>query len=64
MPADLDQFRGDNSHGTIVGGEGFIQLSHNPTDGRGLFEEIDIISGIRKIKGGLHPGNASAYNKD
>jgi hypothetical protein len=64
MPADLDQFRGDNSHGTIVGREGLVQLSHNPADGRGFFEEIDVISGIRKIEGGLHTRNASAHNKD
>ena len=24
MPADLDQFRGDNSHGTVIGGEGLV----------------------------------------
>ena len=24
VPADLDQFRGDDSHGTIVGGEGLV----------------------------------------
>jgi hypothetical protein len=64
MPADLDQFRGDNSHGTVVGGKRLIQLGHDPTDGRGFFEEIDVISGIREIKGGLHPCNASAYNQD
>ena len=26
MPADLDQFGGDNSHGTIIGGKRFVQL--------------------------------------
>ncbi len=34
MPADLDQFRRDNSHGTVIGGEGLIQFTHYPTDGR------------------------------
>jgi hypothetical protein len=33
MPADLDQFRGDNSHGTIIGGKGLVQLGHHPTNG-------------------------------
>jgi hypothetical protein len=33
VPADLDQFRRDNSHGTIVCGKGFIKLGHQPTDG-------------------------------
>jgi len=34
MPADLDQFGRDHSHGTIVGGEGLVQPGHHPTDGR------------------------------
>jgi hypothetical protein len=32
MPADLDQFRRDNSHGTVVGGKGLIQLGHHAAD--------------------------------
>jgi len=24
IPADLDQFGGDNSHGTIISGKGFV----------------------------------------
>jgi len=43
MPADLDQFGGDNSHGAVVGGEGLIQLSHGPADGRRRLEQIDIV---------------------
>jgi hypothetical protein len=34
MPAELDQFRGDNSHGTVVGGKGLVQFTHHPADGR------------------------------
>jgi hypothetical protein len=34
VPADLDQFGRDDSHGTIVGGEGLVQLGHDPADGR------------------------------
>jgi hypothetical protein len=34
MPADLDQFGRENSHGTVIGGEGLVQLGHNPTNGR------------------------------
>jgi len=26
MPADLDQFGRDNSHGTVIGGKGLVQL--------------------------------------
>ena len=28
VSADLDQFGRDNSHGTVIGGEGFVQLGH------------------------------------
>jgi hypothetical protein len=34
MPADLDQFGRENSHGTVIGGEGLVQFGHNPTNGR------------------------------
>jgi len=37
MPADLDQFRGDDSHGTVIGREGLVQFTHYPTDGRRFF---------------------------
>jgi hypothetical protein len=32
VPADLDQLRRNNSHGTLVGGKRLIQLGHDPTD--------------------------------
>ena len=34
MPADLDQFRRDNSHGTVIGGKGLVQLGHESPDCR------------------------------
>jgi hypothetical protein len=62
MPADLDQFGGDDSHRTVIGRKGLIQLSHGPADGRGFLEEIDVISRIRQIQGGLHPCDTPAHN--
>jgi hypothetical protein len=41
MPADLDQFRRDNSHGTIIGGKCLVQLGHGPTNGRASFQQIN-----------------------
>jgi hypothetical protein len=38
MPADLDQFRRENSHGAVVGGKGLVQLRHDPADGGALFQ--------------------------
>ena len=34
VPADLDQFGRDNSHGTVVGGKRLVQLGHQSPDGR------------------------------
>jgi hypothetical protein len=33
MPADLDQFGRNNSHGTVIGGKGFVQFTHHAADG-------------------------------
>ena len=44
VPADLDQFGRDNSHGTIVGGEGLVQLGHNTPDGRAFLQQVYIVS--------------------
>jgi hypothetical protein len=64
MPADLDQFRGDNSHGTIICGKGLIQLSHYSPYGRAFFKEVDVVSGVSQIKGGLHPGNPAPNDQN
>jgi len=34
VPADLDQFGRDDSHGAVVGGKGLVQLGHDSADGR------------------------------
>jgi hypothetical protein len=34
MPADLDQYGRNNSHRTVIGGKRFVQLGHNPANGR------------------------------
>jgi len=60
VPADLDQFGGNNSHGTVIGGKGLVQLGHHPADGAGLFNEVDIKTGIGQIQSGLHSGDAAA----
>ena len=33
VPADLDQIRRKNSHGTVIGGEGLIKLGHDAANG-------------------------------
>jgi hypothetical protein len=64
MPADLNQFGREDSHGTVIGGEGLVQLGHDTADGRGPFHEVEIIAGIGQIQCGLHPSNASTDHHD
>jgi hypothetical protein len=63
MPADLDQFRRYDSHGTIIGGKCFIQLRHGPANGRAFFHQVNEVAGIRQIQSGLHAGNAPAHDQ-
>jgi len=64
VPADLDQFGRDNSHGTIVGGKGLVQLRHCPSDGRGGFHKVDEKPGIGQIESRLHPGNPASNDQN
>jgi hypothetical protein len=64
MPADLDQFRRDNSHGAVIGGEGLVERRHGPADGGTLFQKIDVIPGAGEIQGRLHAGDPAAYDQN
>ena len=33
MPADLDQYGGDDSHRAVIGGKCLVQLGHDPANG-------------------------------
>jgi len=43
VPADLDQFRGNDSHRTVIGGKGLVQLGHGPADGRAFFYKVNVV---------------------
>jgi hypothetical protein len=60
VPADLDQFGRDDSHGAVVGGEGLIELCHDSANRRGSLHEIHVVAGVRQVQGGLHAGDAAA----
>ncbi len=64
MPADLDQFGRDNSHGAVIGGEGLVQRRHGPADGGSLFQQIDVIAGVGEVQSGLHAGDPAAYDQN
>ena len=60
MPADLDQFRRENSHGAIIGGKGLIQLGHMAADTGSFFHHIHFETRSGKVKRGLNTTNPSA----
>jgi hypothetical protein len=64
MPADLDQFGRNNSHGTIVGGKGLIKFAHHAAYGGGCLHQVHEVTGVSEIKGGLHTGDAAANDHD
>jgi hypothetical protein len=64
MPADLDQFGREDSHGAIVGGKGLVQLTHHPADGGGFFHQVHEIARFGQIQGGLHARNAGTGHQN
>jgi len=60
MPADLDQFRRENSHGAVIGGKGLVKLGHVAADARSLFHHIHFEACRGKVKGGLNTTDPSA----
>jgi hypothetical protein len=47
VSAALHQFRGEDTHGTVIGGKGLVQLGHHSADGRGGFHEVDEVPRFR-----------------
>jgi hypothetical protein len=64
MPADLDQFGSQNSHGAVIGGKGLVQLGHVAADARGLFHQKHLEAGGGHIQGGLNAADSSAQHHD
>ncbi len=64
MPADLDQFGCEYSHGAIIGGKGLVELRHVAADARRLFNQKDLETGSGEIKRGLNAADASADDHD
>jgi hypothetical protein len=64
MPADLDQFGGKDSHGTIVRGKGLVQLGHDPSNGWRSLRQIDEVSRVGEVERRLHPRNAASHHQN
>jgi hypothetical protein len=47
----LYEFRRENAHGTVIGGEGLVETGHKPSKRRGLLDKIDVKTRFSKVKG-------------
>jgi hypothetical protein len=59
MPADLDQFGGENSYRAVIGGKGLVELGHVAANGRRLVHQVNLETRSGKIKRGLDPADPS-----
>jgi hypothetical protein len=64
MPADLDQFRCEYSHGAVIGGKGLVKLRHMAPNARRFVNQVDLKTGSGKIKRGLNAADPSTNNQD
>ena len=62
MPADLDQFGRENSHGAVIGRKGLVKLGHMPANARRFFNQVYLKTGRGKIKRGLNTAYPSSHN--
>jgi hypothetical protein len=63
VPACIDQLRGHDTHGTVVGGKRLVQLSHGSADAQAFFEEIDLEPRFSEVQGGLDSSDPSAHDE-
>jgi hypothetical protein len=60
IPADLDQFGREDSHGAVIGRKGLVKLGHMAAEGRRLVHQVDLKPGSGKIKRGLNAADPSS----
>jgi hypothetical protein len=64
MPADLDQFGREDSHGAVIGGIGLVKLGHMAANGRRFLNKVRLKTRIGKIERGLNTADPSTNNHD
>jgi len=62
MPADLDQFGREYSHGAVIGGKGLVKLGHMAANGWRFVNQVNLKTRSAKIEGGLNTADPSAHN--
>jgi len=64
MPADLDQFGREYSHGAVIGGKGLVELGHMAADGRRFFNKVNFKTRNGEIKRSLNTADPSTQHHD
>ena len=64
MPADLDQFGCEYSHGTVIGRKGLVKLGHMAPNARRFFNQVNLKTRSGKIKRGLNTADPSTNDHD
>jgi hypothetical protein len=62
MTPTLNQLGRNNTHGTIVGGKGLIQLGHPSPDSRLFLNQVHLKSAVGQIQRGLDATNSCSHN--
>ncbi len=62
MPADLDQFRSEYSHGAVIGRKGLVKLGHMAANARPFLNQANLKASSGKIKRGLNTADPSTNN--
>ncbi len=57
---DLHEFRREDAHGAIVGGEGLVELGHAAADARPAFDQKDLGPGLGQVERGLDTRDPAA----
>jgi hypothetical protein len=64
MPADLDQFGREYSHGTVIGRKRLVELGHVAAYGGRSFDKVNLETGNGKIKRRLNAADPPTHHHD
>ncbi len=60
----LHHLGGADAGRAVQGGKGFVELEHVAAHGRLAFHQVDGVTGVADIQGGLHAGDAATHDHD
>ena len=60
MPTGIHHFRAENSYRAVHRRERLVECRHDPSDGRTLFDQIDLVVSVGQLQRRLDPGHPAA----